>query len=60
MMEVSQFEELHRAQLQAIGFPPGLVSSLLSKLSTGKAENFEENLNSLQTRTETSLCVGES
>lgn len=41
VMEVSQFEKLHRAQFQAIGFPPGLVSNLLSKLSTGKPENLE-------------------
>ena len=37
----SHFESLHRAQLQAIGFPPALVFRLLSKLSTGSAENIE-------------------
>ena len=42
-MEQSQFEDLHKTQLQAIGFPPSLVPRLFSKLSTGKAKVLDGN-----------------
>ena len=40
-MELSEFEALHRAQLQAIGFPLAQVLRLWSKLSTSEAENLK-------------------
>ena len=41
-MEQSQFEAVHKTQLQSIGFPPSLVPRLFSKLSSGKPENLDE------------------
>ena len=40
-MELSEFEALHRDQLQAIGFPLAQVLRLWSKLSTSEAENLK-------------------
>ena len=41
-LSLKQFEELHRAQLHAIGFPPQLLPRLFSKLSACEGESLEQ------------------
>lgn len=41
-MDAFTFELVHRAQLEAIGFPPGLISRLFTKFTSKHPENLEK------------------